>query len=207
MEVLARQLPATISHGGHLETLVPIREAASTHMAGVGTTGQLDAQDVGAMRHVAIVQIIGIIGTDQADVHAFLGWFDISFSCCHKPVNFSTGPQAKVRHIHPIHSHIPFLQLATTEHLDRHHMCVRGPADTPQYTHWKQTVFYTPDTLTVSEGEVVRGTLSCAPNARNNRDLDIEIDYEVEGQAESKGRMVYKMYVLTYPFLLRGLRW
>ena len=62
-----------------------------------------------------------------------------------------------------------------------------------QYTHWKQTVFYTPDTLTVSEGEVVRGTLSCAPNARNNRDLDIEIDYEVEGQAESKGRMVYKM--------------
>jgi hypothetical protein len=30
------------------------------------------------------------------DVHAFLGWFDISFSCCHKPVNFSTGPQAKV---------------------------------------------------------------------------------------------------------------
>lgn len=47
------------------------------------------------------------------DIHAFLGWFDISFSCCHKPVNFSTGPQAK-------------------------------------YTHWKQTVFYTPDTLTVS---------------------------------------------------------
>ena len=35
--------------------------------------------------------------TDKVDVHAFLGWFDISFSCCHKPVNFSTGPQAKVR--------------------------------------------------------------------------------------------------------------
>ena len=49
----------------------------------------------------------------DADIHAFLGWFDISFSACHKPINFSTGPQAK-------------------------------------YTHWKQTVFYTPDTLTVS---------------------------------------------------------
>ena len=71
-----------------------------------------------------------------------------------------------------------------------------------QYTHWKQTVFYTPETLTVSEGEVVRGTLSCAPNARNNRDLDIEIDYEVEGQAESKGRMVYKMYVTLLPALV-----
>lgn len=30
------------------------------------------------------------------DVHAFLGWFDINFSCCHKPVKFSTGPHAKV---------------------------------------------------------------------------------------------------------------
>jgi protein arginine N-methyltransferase 1 len=46
-------------------------------------------------------------------VHAFLGWFDIQFSACHKPIQFSTGPQAK-------------------------------------YTHWKQTVFYTPETLTVS---------------------------------------------------------
>ena len=71
-----------------------------------------------------------------------------------------------------------------------------------QYTHWKQTVFYTPDTLTVSEGDVVRGTLSCAPNARNNRDLDIEIDYEVEGQEDSKSRMVYKMYVSSFPIMI-----
>ncbi|EJT52753.1 protein arginine n-methyltransferase [Trichosporon asahii var. asahii CBS 2479] len=89
-------------------------------------------------------------------IHAFLGWFDISFSCCHKPVQFSTGPHAK-------------------------------------YTHWKQTVFYTPDTLTVSEGDVVKGTLKCSPNARNNRDLDIEIDYEVEGAEAVKNKMVYKM--------------
>jgi protein arginine N-methyltransferase 1 len=35
---------------------------------------------------------------DVADIHAFLGWFDIDFSCCHKPIKFSTGPHAKVRH-------------------------------------------------------------------------------------------------------------
>ncbi|ORX39988.1 S-adenosyl-L-methionine-dependent methyltransferase [Kockovaella imperatae] len=89
-------------------------------------------------------------------VHAFLAWFDIAFSACHKPIQFSTGPHAK-------------------------------------YTHWKQTVFYTPTTLTVSENDLIRGTLSCAPNARNNRDLDIEIEYEVDGDQESKGKMVYKM--------------
>ncbi|KAL4243977.1 Protein arginine N-methyltransferase [Abortiporus biennis] len=74
-------------------------------------------------------------------VHAFLAWFDISFECTHKKVQFSTGPHAK-------------------------------------YTHWKQTVFYTPETLTVSEGDTITGRLSCAPNARNPRDLDITLAYK-----------------------------
>jgi len=28
-------------------------------------------------------------------IHAFVAWFDIEFSVCHKPVKFSTGPHAK----------------------------------------------------------------------------------------------------------------
>jgi len=93
-------------------------------------------------------------------VHAFLAWFDISFSAAHKPVNFSTGPHA-------------------------------------QYTHWKQTVFYTQDTITISAGEQITGTLSCTPNTRNNRDLDIKIEYEVHADAVEglqTGRIQYKMY-------------
>jgi len=46
-----------------------------------------------------------------------------------------------------------------------------------KYTHWKQTVFYTTEAIMVSEGEKIVGELSCAPNARNNRDLDIAISY------------------------------
>ncbi|KZV69375.1 S-adenosyl-L-methionine-dependent methyltransferase [Peniophora sp. CONT] len=46
-----------------------------------------------------------------------------------------------------------------------------------KYTHWKQTVFYTPETLTINAGDEITGTLKCAPNARNNRDLDIAITY------------------------------
>ncbi|KAJ2325583.1 Nuclear SAM-dependent mono-and asymmetric methyltransferase, partial [Coemansia sp. RSA 2681] len=42
-----------------------------------------------------------------------------------------------------------------------------------KYTHWKQTVFYTKDTMTVSKGDVITGNISCAPNAENPRDLDI----------------------------------
>ena len=31
-------------------------------------------------------------------IHALIAWFDIDFSCCHKPVRFSTGPHAKYTH-------------------------------------------------------------------------------------------------------------
>ena len=89
-------------------------------------------------------------------VHAFLGWFDVSFEACHKPVKFSTGPHSR-------------------------------------YTHWKQTVFYIPEMLTVSAGDTITGTLSCAPNAKNNRDLDIVFDFALDGMAATKARAEYQM--------------
>ncbi|OJT06320.1 Protein arginine N-methyltransferase 1 [Trametes pubescens] len=61
-----------------------------------------------------------------------------------------------------------------------------------KYTHWKQTVFYTPDTITVSEGQKITGRLSCAPNGRNPRDLDIAITYEAEGEPAKE--IQYKIF-------------
>ncbi|OQO01358.1 Protein arginine N-methyltransferase 1 [Cryoendolithus antarcticus] len=65
-----------------------------------------------------------------------------------------------------------------------------------KYTHWKQTVFYLKDVLTVEAGENVRGVLGCRPNGENRRDLDISIEYELE--TEDMGRQLrnvceYKM--------------
>jgi len=78
-------------------------------------------------------------------IHAFVAYFDIEFSKCHKPVYFSTGPRAR-------------------------------------YTHWKQSVFYLEDVLSINQNEVISGTLSCKPNARNPRDLDISIQYDFVGE-------------------------
>ncbi|KAH8828355.1 protein arginine N-methyltransferase [Flagelloscypha sp. PMI_526] len=61
------------------------------------------------------------------------------------------------------------------------------------YTHWKQTVFYTPDTLTVNQGDVISGRLVCAPNARNNRDLDITLTYSTPKHMVPS-TVQYKMY-------------
>jgi type I protein arginine methyltransferase len=49
-----------------------------------------------------------------------------------------------------------------------------------KYTHWKQTVFYMNDVLTVEEGEQITGQLENKPNAKNRRDLDIKISYRLE---------------------------
>ncbi|TPX72836.1 hypothetical protein SpCBS45565_g00295 [Spizellomyces sp. 'palustris'] len=98
-----------------------------------------------------------ITGTRDDYIHAFLCYFDIDFTACHKPVQFSTGP----------HAH---------------------------YTHWKQTVFYLRDYITIKQGETIAGRFSLAPNDKNPRDLDIIIDFAFQGQLSTiQDRHEYKM--------------
>ncbi|GME71967.1 unnamed protein product [[Candida] boidinii] len=51
-----------------------------------------------------------------------------------------------------------------------------GPRAT--YTHWKQTVFYLNQVLELKKGEAIDGSLACRPNVKNNRELDIEIEWD-----------------------------
>lgn len=65
-----------------------------------------------------------------------------------------------------------------------------------RYTHWKQTVFYLREVLTVEEGEQVRGFLESKPNEKKKRDLDIAISYHLETDDHlrmAQGRCEYKM--------------
>lgn len=109
------------------------------------------------------------------DVHAFLAWFDISFDCTHKQVKFSTGPHAQYTHWKFV---LPFSTFGIK------HLLISCS---------RQTVFYTPTTMTVSQGDPIIGHLSCSPNARNNRDLDIIIKYRAGNAAETT--IQYKMCV------------
>ncbi|KAI4273679.1 MAG: hypothetical protein L6R38_006278 [Xanthoria sp. 2 TBL-2021] len=67
-----------------------------------------------------------------------------------------------------------------------------------KYTHWKQTVFYLREVLTVEENEQVQGVLSSKPNATKKRDLDIEIVYRLDTDSPirtAEGKCEYKMSV------------
>ena len=61
----------------------------------------------------------------------------------------------------------------------------------------RQTVFYTPETLAVVTGDQITGELSCAPNARNPRDLDIVISYKAPNEV-TPTTIQYKMCVIRF---------
>ena len=46
-------------------------------------------------------------------------------------------------------------------------VCVCVPAPDAPYTHWKQTVFYLEDYLTVRRGEEITGSIAMKPNEKN----------------------------------------
>ncbi|XP_016446930.1 putative protein arginine N-methyltransferase 1.2 [Nicotiana tabacum] len=49
-------------------------------------------------------------------------------------------------------------------------------------THWKQTVLYLEDVITICQGEAVVGSMTVAPNKKNPRDVDIMLKYSVNGR-------------------------
>ena len=67
-----------------------------------------------------------------------------------------------------------------------------------KYTHWKQTVFYLAEILTVEAGESISGVLVSQRNAKKPRDLDISISYKLETDDRmrmAEGKCEYKMYI------------
>jgi len=65
-----------------------------------------------------------------------------------------------------------------------------------KYTHWKQTVFYLREVLTVEQGEQIVGVLTNKPNDKNKRDLDITISYKLatdDPNRTTSGSCEYKM--------------
>ncbi|KAI1416068.1 protein arginine N-methyltransferase 1 [Hypoxylon sp. FL1857] len=65
-----------------------------------------------------------------------------------------------------------------------------------KYTHWKQTVFYLNQVLTVQQGEEISFRMEVKPNEKNRRDLDIKLEYLLDtqdGTRYAQGSCEYKM--------------
>ncbi|KAI3714712.1 hypothetical protein L6452_21671 [Arctium lappa] len=61
-------------------------------------------------------------------------------------------------------------------------------------THWKQTVLYLEDALTICEGESIVGSMTVSQNKKNPRDVDITLKYSLNGRRSVISRtQQYKM--------------
>ncbi|KAK3004581.1 hypothetical protein RJ639_018542 [Escallonia herrerae] len=49
-------------------------------------------------------------------------------------------------------------------------------------THWKQTVLYLEEVLTICQGETIVGSMTVAQNKKNPRDVDITLKYSLSGR-------------------------
>ncbi|KAF5726047.1 protein arginine N-methyltransferase 1.2 [Tripterygium wilfordii] len=65
------------------------------------------------------------------------------------------------------------------------------PGPRSRSTHWKQTVLYLEDVLTICEGEALTGSMTVAPNKKNPRDVDIMLKYSLNGRRCSISRSQY----------------
>jgi len=54
-----------------------------------------------------------------------------------------------------------------------------------EYTHWKQTVFYLDEPMTVTSGESISGNITVNRNNKNPRDIDIHLISNMDGKTGS----------------------
>ncbi|TRM62093.1 S-adenosyl-L-methionine-dependent methyltransferase [Schizophyllum amplum] len=58
-----------------------------------------------------------------------------------------------------------------------------GPRSIP--THWKQTLLFLREPITVSEGTVVYGSFHCKKSTTNSRELDVEVHYSTKPSVDA----------------------
>ncbi|KAG4032430.1 hypothetical protein MFRU_007g03330 [Monilinia fructicola] len=115
------------------------------------------------------------------------------YTCTKADLAFSSPFKLDVRRDDFIHALIAWFDIDFTAC----HKPIRfstGPHT--KYTHWKQTVFYLKEVLTVQQGEQIVGRLDNKPNEKNPRDLDVKIQYKLETSdplRQAEGGAEYKM--------------
>jgi len=96
-------------------------------------------------------------------IQAFVTYFNIEFTKCHKRTGFSTCELFYINYL------ILILRLNWNLKLNwiNLHSIIWLTAPESNYTHWKQTVFYIDDYLTVKRGEEITGLFRMTPNPKN----------------------------------------
>jgi protein arginine N-methyltransferase 1 len=100
-------------------------------------------------------------------------------TCTKEDAEFTSKFKLKAQRNEYIHGLVAYFECAFTQ---VHKPIGFSTAPFARYTHWKQTIMYLPDTITICEGETIEGEITCKPNTKNRRDLDIAVQLGFKGR-------------------------
>lgn len=100
-------------------------------------------------------------------------------TCTKEDLDFTANFKLQALRNDYIHGLVAYFECAFTQ---IHKPIGFSTSPLARYTHWKQTILYLEEALTVCAGEVLTGTISCRPNKRNRRDLDIGLTLTFKGR-------------------------
>lgn len=132
--------------------------------------------NMSAIRNVAISEpLVDCVEPKQVVTNSSLLKEVDLYTVKKEDLTFTAPFNLQVRRQDYIHALVTYF---TVEFTKCHKRIGFSTAPESPYTHWKQTVFYLDNYLTVKRNDEVYGTFSMSPNERNTRDMDFVIDIE-----------------------------
>ncbi|XP_022167523.1 protein arginine N-methyltransferase 1 [Myzus persicae] len=132
--------------------------------------------NMSAIRNVAISEpLVDCVEPKQVVTNSSLLKEVDLYTVKKEDLTFTAPFNLQVRRQDYVHALVTYF---TVEFTKCHKRIGFSTAPESPYTHWKQTVFYLDNYLTVKRNDEVFGTFSMSPNERNTRDMDFVIDIE-----------------------------
>ncbi|KAL5233139.1 hypothetical protein ACI65C_000549 [Semiaphis heraclei] len=132
--------------------------------------------NMSAIRNVAISEpLVDCVEPKQVVTNSSLLKEVDLYTVKKEDLTFTAPFNLQVRRQDYVHALVTYF---TVEFTKCHKRIGFSTAPESPYTHWKQTVFYLDNYLTVKRNDEVYGTFSMCPNERNTRDMDFVIDIE-----------------------------
>lgn len=134
---------------------------------------------------VDIVDSKSIVSNCQPILH-----IDI-LTCTKEELSFCADFKLRATRNDYVHGFVAYFECAFTQ---VHKPLGFSTSPYSKYTHWKQTIFYMKDVITICEGEEIRARMKCKPNGNNPRDLDIALEVGFSGRhSQLNSSMDYKL--------------
>nr|XP_018904657.1 PREDICTED: protein arginine N-methyltransferase 1 isoform X2 [Bemisia tabaci]XP_018904658.1 PREDICTED: protein arginine N-methyltransferase 1 isoform X2 [Bemisia tabaci] len=136
--------------------------------------------DMSSIRKVAISEpLVDVVDPKQLVANVCLLKEVDLYTVTKEDLNFSTPFHLQISRNDYIHALVTYFTVEFTKCHKR-----TGFSTSPEcaYTHWKQSVFYLNDSLTVKRGEELFGNFQMSRNVRNKRDLDFVISVDFNGE-------------------------